>query len=98
MATYKETTTSWQKFLSPLVAAAIAVCSAGAAYLKGIDNTAKSEDRVVERIVKVEVNQEAQSASIARLERESELLKGTLADMKSDLSFIRGKMEGKGNR
>ena len=29
MATYKDSTASWQKFLSPLVAAAIAVCSVG---------------------------------------------------------------------
>jgi hypothetical protein len=29
----------------------------------------------------------------SKVERESEILKGTLSDIKSDVSFIRGKME-----
>lgn len=99
MATYnKENASSWQKFLSPLVAALIAVCGAGAAYLKSGDNTAKSEDRMIERIVKMEAVQESQKASILKLERDSDLLKGTLGEMNASLSYIRGKLETVGGK
>lgn len=93
MATSEETK-SWQKFLSPLVAAVIALCGAGAAYLKAGDDTKASEDKVVERIIKVETELQNTQFRVGKLERDSELLRGTLSEMKSDLSFIRGKMEG----
>lgn len=94
MATYNGTR-SWQKFLAPLVAALIALCGAATAYIKGKENTKDSEDRVVERIIKLETNVESQGYRLVRVERDGEILKATLSDMKSDLSFIRGKMEGK---
>lgn len=96
MAEYKiKSTTSWQKFLAPLVAALIALCGAFTTYIKSLENTKDSEDRVVERIVKLEANVESQGYRLVKVERDGEILKATLSDMKSDLSFIRGKMEGK---
>lgn len=99
MATYKDNTTaSWQKFLTPLVTALIALCGAGAMYIKSLDTTKETEDKVIERIIKVETRVENQDFRLVKLERDADILKATLSDMKSDLSFIRGKMETKGDK
>jgi len=97
MATYTtKSIESWQKFLTPLVTALVALCGAGAVYLKGNDNTKVVEERTIERVVKLESKVDNLSYRTIKLERDADLLKATLADMKSDLSFIRGKLEGKG--
>lgn len=94
MATYNSSS-SWQKFLSPLVAALIALCSAAAVYLKASGENKKAEDRISERVVKLETKQESFEYRIGKNERDAELLKATLSDIKGDVSFIRGKLEGK---
>lgn len=90
----EKTAQSWQKFLAPMVAAIVALCGACGAYLKAGNDTKASEDKVVERIIKVETELQNTQFRVGKLERDSELLRGTLSEMKSDLSFIRGKMEG----
>lgn len=94
MATYNDRK-SWQKFLAPLVAALVALCGAGAAYLKSSSETKTTEDRLVERVVKIETKLESQDYRLTKNERDAEILKATLSDIKGDVSFIRGKLEGK---
>lgn len=91
MSNYK--TSSWQKFLAPLVAALIALCGAGAAYLKSKSEITEQHDiEVTERAkVQMQVNQNREDISV--LKADNALMKSTLYQIGNDVSFIRGKME-----
>lgn len=95
MAEYKmKSTTSWQKFLAPLVAAMVALCGAAGAYLKSHAELSSNHDAEVAERARMEMIVKQNREDIAVLKADNALMKSTLYNISNDVSFIRGKLEG----
>ena len=71
----------WMEFLKPLVVALIALATAATAYLQRADSSAMDS-----RMTALEVQ-------VQEIQPWRSKVDGLLSDIRSDVSFIRGKME-----
>lgn len=81
--------TEWRKFLQPLVTGLVALIAAATLYLQRQDS-----DDVGARVRAVEVEIVELKARSDRYGSDLARFKETLSDIRSDVSFIRGKLEG----
>lgn len=72
---------SWMEFLKPLVVALIALATAATAYLQRADSSAMDS-----RMTALEVQ-------VQEIQPWRSKVDGLLSDIRSDVSFIRGKLE-----
>lgn len=72
---------TWMEFLKPLVVALIALATAATAYLQRADSSAMDS-----RMTALEVQ-------VQEIQPWRSKVDGLLSDIRSDVSFIRGKME-----
>ena len=91
--TTRKDSAKWREMLKPLILALIALASATTAYVKSHSEVSEGSERNAVSMAKMETRIELIEQRTSKVERESEILKGTLSDIKSDVSFIRGKME-----
>lgn len=77
--------TQWRKFLQPVVTGLVALMAAGVGYLQYLQK--ETDERRDSRISVLEVQMSEQIKDIDNF-------KVLLYDIRSDVSFIRGKMEG----
>ena len=94
--TTRKDSAKWREMLKPLILALIALASATTAYVKSHSEVNEGSERNAVSMAKMETRIELIEQRTSKVERESEILKGTLSDIKSDVSFIRGKMEAHG--
>lgn len=80
--------TQWRKFLQPLVTGLVALMAAGTLYLQRQDSD-DTESRI--RAVEVEVVELKERSN--GYGNDIEKFKETLSDIRSDVSFIRGRLE-----
>lgn len=78
----------WRKFLQPLVTAAVAALTAYTYYLQN-----QSEEKTEARFVALEVRQDVTDKRSDRFGADIDNFKVLLGDIRSDVSFIRGKLE-----
>ena len=83
----------WRKMVKPLIGVMISLCAAGVVYLKSHSEISESHDRQVADYAVLKAKVMNNSESIIQFKSEQNALKQTLSDMRSDVSFIRGKME-----
>ena len=83
----------WRKFLQPLVTAAVAALTAYTYYLQN-----QSEEKTEARFVALEVRQEVTEKRSDKYGADIDNFKILLGDIRSDVSFIRGKLEGSRNK
>ena len=83
----------WRKFLQPLVTAAVAALTAYTYYLQN-----QSEEKTEARFVALEVRQEVTEKRSDKYGSDIDNFKILLGDIRSDVSFIRGKLEGSRNK
>jgi hypothetical protein len=81
---------SWQKFLQPLVTAAIAALSAYTAYAQR-----DSEEKTEARFVALELRADMTDKRSDRFRADIDNFKVLLGDIRSDVSYIRGKLESR---
>ena len=86
----------WRKMLKPLVGVMISLCAAGVVYLKSHSEISEAHDRQIAEYAVLKARVLNNSESILQFKAEQNALKQTLSDMRADVSFIRGKMEGTG--
>ena len=79
----------WRKFLQPLVTAAVAFLSAYTFYIQ--HNT---EEKTEARFVALELRADMTDKRSDRFGADIDNFKILLGDIRSDVSFIRGKLEG----
>ena len=79
----------WRKFLQPLVTAAVAALTAYTYYLQN-----QSEEKTEARFVALEVRQDVTEKRSDKYGSDIDNFKILLGDIRSDVSFIRGKLEG----
>ena len=91
--TTRKDSAKWREMLKPLILALIALASATTAYVKSHSEVSEGSERNAVSMAKMETRIELIEQRTSKVERESEILKGSLSDIKSDVSFIRGKME-----
>lgn len=80
--------TQWRKFLQPLVTGLVALVAALTLYVQRSDN-----DRTESRLTALEVQTESMQPWRHRVDSEMDNFKSMLSDIRSDVSFIRGKLE-----
>ena len=78
----------WRKFLQPLVTAAVAALTAYTYYLQN-----KSEEKTEARFVALELRADMTDKRSDRFGSDIDNFKVLLGDIRSDVSFIRGKLE-----
>lgn len=78
----------WRKFLQPLVTAAVAALSAYTAYAQR-----DSEEKTEARFVALELRADMTDKRSDRFGSDIDNFKVLLGDIRSDVSFIRGKLE-----
>ena len=78
--------TAWRKFLQPVVTGLVALMAAGVGYLQYLQK--HDGDKRDSRIAVLEVQMSEQV-------KDMDKFKVLLYDIRSDVSFIRGKMESK---
>lgn len=78
----------WRKFLQPLVMAAVAALSAYTAYAQR-----DSEEKMEARFVALELRADMTDKRSDRFGSDIDNFKVLLGDIRSDVSFIRGKLE-----
>ena len=78
----------WMEFLKPVVVGLCALMSAVAMYLQRTESTS-----VDSRLTALEVQAETLQPWRARVDGEMDNFRSVLSDIRSDVSFIRGKME-----
>ena len=78
--------TQWRKFLQPVVTGLVALMAAGVGYLQYLQK--QDGERRDARIAVLEVRTQD-------LSKRSDRFEVLLSDIRSDVSFIRGKMENK---
>lgn len=78
----------WIEFLKPIVVGLCALMSAAAMYLQRTESTS-----VDSRLTALEVQTETLQPWRARVDGEMDNFRSVLSDIRSDVSFIRGKME-----
>lgn len=81
--------TQWRKFLQPLVTAAVAALTAYTYYLQN-----QAEENTEARFVALEVRQDVTEKRSDKYGSDIDNFKILLGDIRSDVSFIRGKLEG----
>lgn len=91
------TTQSWQKFLAPIVAAIVALCGACGSYLKSHSEISDKHDIEISERVKLEMIVKQNAEDITVLKADNALMKSTLYNISNDVSFIRGRLEGRNN-
>ena len=79
---------TWMEFLKPVVVGLCALMSAAAMYLQRTESTS-----VDTRLTALEVQTETLQPWRARVDGEMDNFRSVLSDIRSDVSFIRGKME-----
>ncbi len=84
----------WRKMVKPLVGVMISLCVAGTAYLKAHSEISESHDKQVAEYAVLKAMVLNNSESILQFKAEQNALKQMLSDMRADVSFIRGKLEG----
>lgn len=80
--------------VKPLIGVMISLCAAGVVYLKSHTEISETHDRQVAEFAVLKAQVLNNSESILQFKTEQNALKQTLSDMRADVSFIRGKMEG----
>lgn len=92
-ATNVNDSAQWRKILQPLIAALVALAGAATVYVKTHSEINDSHDAAVRFNALVEARLTSLESRMQKSERDAEILKATLGDMRSDLSFIRGTLE-----
>lgn len=82
----------WRKFLQPVVTGLFALMAAGVGYLQYLQK--ETDERRDSRLTALEVQTETLQPWRARVDGEMDNFRAVLSDIRSDVSFIRGKMEG----
>lgn len=82
--------TQWRKFLQPVVTGLVALMAAATLYLQRQDS-----GDVETRVKALEVQIDNMQPWRARVDDNIENFRSVLSDIRSDVSFIRGKMESK---
>lgn len=78
----------WMEFLKPVAVGLVALMSAATMYLQRTESTS-----VDSRLTALEVQTETLQPWRARVDGEMDNFRSVLSDIRSDVSFIRGKME-----
>ena len=78
----------WMEFLKPIAVGLVALMSAATMYLQRTESTS-----VDSRLTALEVQTETLQPWRARVDGEMDNFRSVLSDIRSDVSFIRGKME-----
>jgi hypothetical protein len=78
----------WRKFLQPIATGLVALMAAGTFYLQQ-----HSSDDTESRIKALEIRVDEQTKRSDRFGDDIEKFKVLLSDIRSDVSFIRGRME-----
>lgn len=78
----------WRKFLQPLVTGLVALVAALTLYVQRTDN-----DRVDSRLTALEIRADITDKRSDRFGADIDNFKILLGDIRSDVSFIRGKLE-----
>lgn len=86
MATEQE---KWRKLLQPLVTAAVAALSAYVYYVQS-----NSEEKTEARLTALEIRADVTDKRSDKFGADIDNFKILLGDIRSDVSFIRGKLEG----
>lgn len=82
---------AWRKFLKPLVGAAVLLCTASAGYFEyqqRQDSAAFKED-----VAALKIRMETYEKRSDKVDGYIDNFNAILSDIRSDVSFIRGKME-----
>lgn len=79
----------WMEFLKPVVVGLVALMSAATMYLQRTESSS-----VDARITALEVQTETLQPWRARVDGEMDDFRAVLSDIRSDVAYIRGKMEG----
>ncbi len=79
----------WREFLQPLVTAAVAALSVVTAYIQH-----NSEEKTESRFVALELRADMTDKRSDHFGVDIDNFKVLLGDIRSDVSFIRGKLEG----
>ena len=82
----------WRKFLQPVVTGLVAMMTAVVGYLQYLQK--QESDRRDSRIAVLEVQVSEQSRRSDKFGSDIDNFKLMLGDIRSDVSFIRGKLEG----
>lgn len=78
----------WRRFLQPLVTGLVALMAAATLYLQRHDS-----DDIESRVKALEVRVDEQAKRSDRFGDDIDKFKVMLSDIRSDVSFIRGKLE-----
>ena len=79
----------WRKFLQPIVTGLVALMASATLYFQRQDSS-----DVDARIKALEIMVEEQAKRSDKFGDDMDKFKAVLSDIRSDVSFIRGKMEG----
>lgn len=79
---------AWMKFLKPVAAGLIVLMSAATAYLQRHDSA-----NIDSRVTALEVQNETMQPWRNRVDSDIDNFRAVLYDIRSDVSFMRGKME-----
>lgn len=79
----------WRKFLQPLVTAAVAASTAYTYYVQS-----NSEEKTDSRLTALEIRADVTDKRSDKFGEDIDNFKILLGDIRSDVSFIRGKLEG----
>lgn len=80
----------WRKFLQPLVTAAVAALTVATAY-----SQSDSNEKTEARFTALELRQDVLEKRSDKYGTDIDNFRVVLGDIRSDVSFIRGKLEGK---
>lgn len=83
--------TQWRKFLQPVVTGLVALMAAGVGYLQYLQK--QDGNKLESRVTVLEVQSATLQPWRARVDGDLDNFKVLLSDIRSDVSFIRGKME-----
>jgi hypothetical protein len=83
---------AWRKFLKPLVGATIVMMGAVGGYFEYMQRQNNSAFR--DEVTALKIRMEAAEKRSDKFDVEIDGFKVLLSDIRSDVSFIRGKMEG----
>ena len=79
----------WRKLLQPLVTGLVALFTAATLYLQRSDN-----DKTESRLTALEIRADVTDKRSDKFGSDIDNFKVLLGDIRSDVSFIRGKLEG----
>lgn len=83
----------WRKFLQPLVTAAVAALTAYTYYVQ-----TSQEEKTDSRLTALEIRADVTDKRSDKFGADIDNFKVLLGDIRSDVSFIRGKLEGSKGR